>query len=51
MKSLRALLLATALLPSPGPWAADEELDVKPAMGAAQAWLATVDAGRRVNIS
>jgi hypothetical protein len=26
--------------------AADEEVDVKPAMAAAEAWLATVDAGR-----
>lgn len=43
MRSLRPMVLA--LLLACGPAAAQEEIDVKPAMGVAEAWLASVDAG------
>lgn len=46
MKALATIFLAAAVATSPAARGADEELDVKPAMAAAQAWLETVDAGR-----
>ncbi len=43
----RSRLIALSLLLVAGPaWAADEDIDVNPAMVAAEAWLASVDAGR-----
>ena len=43
MRSMRSMVVV--LLLAGGPAAAQEEIDVKPAMGVAQAWLASVDAG------
>jgi hypothetical protein len=44
MNHIRRILLALIL--AAGPAWADEEVDVKPAMAAADAWLAGMDAGR-----
>lgn len=42
----RCVILLAAMLACPTASAADEEVDVKPAMAVAEAWLAGVDAGR-----
>jgi hypothetical protein len=46
MDRIRSAVLAAILLAAPFARAADEEVDVRPAMDAALAWLAEVDAGR-----
>ena len=45
MDAIRRFAIGSLLLAGAIAWA-DEEIDVKPAMGAAEAWLAGVDAGR-----
>ena len=45
MQTLRPFVLLAALFAALPPRAADEEIDVKPAMAVAEQWLAIVDTG------